>query len=245
MKGETKARITSLQRINDSDLPEEQKQQLRFWHYVKADEQRNFVSVVENTIPQLTEDARPEDVEPDWYRHFFNRQCSVSDSDMQQIWARILAGEANQPGSFSKRTLSIVSDIDKDEAEVFSTLCGFCWEIDGNLVPLIVRHVNNVPIYSQHSITFPVLSHFQSIGLLQYNHLSAFAFPPNYSVSYFGRKLELDTKEGFYFGHGYFTVCGKELSSICDREPVEGLWEHAIENYKEIFGQNVVSVSFV
>jgi hypothetical protein len=40
-----------------------------------------------------------------------------------------LAGEANRPGSFSKRTLSTVSDLDKRDAEVFTTLCRFGWRI--------------------------------------------------------------------------------------------------------------------
>ena len=204
MKSETKARISSLRLINESDLPEEQKQQLRFWHYVKADEQRNMVAAVEKAVPQLTEDAKPEDVEPDWYRHFFNRQCSVSDSQMQEIWARILAGEANQPGSFSRRTLSVLSDLDKIEAEIFAKLCGFCWMVGGTLTPLILKRASRSPIYSRHQITFPLLSHFQTIGLLNFNHLSPFMFPSDASqIFYFGRKLELlDVKNEFQFGHG-------------------------------------------
>ena len=247
MRSENKARITSLRRINESDLPEVQKQQLRFWHYVEADEQRNVVSVVEKTIPQLTDGAKPEEVESDWYRHFFNRQCSVSDSQMQEIWARILAGEANQPGIFCKRTLSILSDLNKIEAEIFAKLCGFCWEIDGKLAPLVVKDVNKKPIYSRHGITFSSLSHFQTIGLLQFSHLSPFVFSSDCNeIFYFGRKLELhDVKNDFRFGHGYFSVCGSELAAICDREPIDGLWEYVTHNYKEVFGPHVAAVSFV
>ena len=249
IQNETKARMTSLRRINESELPEEQKQQLAFWHYVKADEQKNMVSTVEKAIPQLTEDAKPEDVEPDWYRHFFNRQCSVSDLQMQEIWARILAGEASQPGSFSKRTLSILSDFDKSEAEVFAKLCGFCWkiDIDSELVPLIVEGVNENPIYSRHDITFSALTHFQTIGLLQFGYLSPWRYRSNdfRSITYFGRKLELlDVGKELQFGYGHFSVCGRELSAICDREPVDGLWEYVTQNYKEVFGPSVRSISF-
>lgn len=107
IKGETKARITSLRRINDSDLPEEQKRQLTFWHYVKADEQRNVVSTVEKALPQLTEDAKPEDVKPDWYRHFFNRQCSVSDSDAGDLGTNL--GRRSQSTRFLFKTYAFYS----------------------------------------------------------------------------------------------------------------------------------------
>ena len=246
IQNETKARITSLRRINESDLPDEQKQQIRFWLYVKADEQRNTVSVVEKTIPQLTDDAKPEDVEADWYRHFFNRQCSVSDSQMQEIWARILAGEVNQPGSFSRRTLSILSDLDKSEAEVFAKLCGFCWKVGGIETPLIVKRFHKNPIYSCHEITFSTLSHLQTIGLLQFDYQSPFLFPSDWSpIHYFGRQLELlDVTNEFRFSHAYFSVCGRELSGICDREPIDGLWEYVTHNHKEVFGSTVAAVSF-
>ena len=247
IQNETKARIASLRRINESDLPDEQKQQLAFRHYVKADEQKNMVSVVERAIPQLTENAKPEDVEPDWYRHFFSRQCHVSDSQMQEIWARILAGEANHPGSFSRRTLSILSDLDKAEAEIFAELCRFAWDVNGTLTPLVMKDVNNRPMYTRHSITFQSITHFQTIGLLQFDHLSPFVFSSDCSpIYYFGRKLELvDVRSEFWFGHGYFSVFGKELSAICDREPIDGLWEYVTQNYKEVFGPNVAAVSYV
>ena len=53
----------------------------------------------------------------------------VSDDDMQQIWAGILAGEANNSGSFSRRTVNLVADLDKRNAQLFRNLCGFAWMI--------------------------------------------------------------------------------------------------------------------
>jgi hypothetical protein len=39
--------------------------------------------------------------------------------------AKILAGEANVPGSFSKRTINLQSSVEKIEAQRFTYLCGF------------------------------------------------------------------------------------------------------------------------
>ena len=46
---------------------------------------------------------------------------------MQILWARVLAGEANAPGTYSKRTVNLLSDFDKSDAELFTKLCGFGW----------------------------------------------------------------------------------------------------------------------
>ncbi len=53
----------------------------------------------------------------------------ISDEQMQALWAKILAGEANGPGRFSKKTVNIVASLDKSDAEAFTTLCGFAIKI--------------------------------------------------------------------------------------------------------------------
>ena len=63
-----------------------------------------------------------DDVSSDWRRKFSNFAGDVSDPDMQRIWAKILAGEFLTPGSFSFRTLRIVSEMGSDVAETFSKI---------------------------------------------------------------------------------------------------------------------------
>ena len=78
-------------------------------------------------MPRLHEDANPESVDNDWIVNFFDKSRIVSDSEMQELWSRVLANEANSPGSYSKRTVNFLSDMDKNEAESFTKLCGFVW----------------------------------------------------------------------------------------------------------------------
>ncbi|MCH7573175.1 MAG: DUF2806 domain-containing protein, partial [Planctomycetes bacterium] len=47
-----------------------------------------------------------------------------------------LAGEANNPGTFSKRTIGFLGDLEKSEANLFTRLCGFVWTIS-TLAPMI------------------------------------------------------------------------------------------------------------
>ena len=61
----------------------------------------------------------------------------ISDEEMQNIKSQVLSGEANSPGSFSKRTVNLLSDLDKKDAELFQTLCRFVW-----LIGLLVGYPN-------------------------------------------------------------------------------------------------------
>ncbi len=41
----------------------------------------------------------------DWHIHFYETCGSVTNEDIQNIWAKLLYGEINQPGSYFFRTL--------------------------------------------------------------------------------------------------------------------------------------------
>ena len=93
----------------------------------EAQRQQNIEDITTKALPRLHEDANPESVDNDWIVNFFDKSRIVSDSEMQELWSRVLANEANSPGSYSKRTVNFLSDMDKNEAESFTKLCGFGW----------------------------------------------------------------------------------------------------------------------
>src|SRR5256714_1083005 len=102
----------------------------------EAKKQKNIEDITSNALPLLEENSQPNEVEDDWITNFFDKCRLISDDEMQGLWSSVLAGEANSPGKYSKRTVNFLSDLDKSDAELFTRLCGFGWMI-GNLVPLI------------------------------------------------------------------------------------------------------------
>lgn len=50
---------------------------------------------------------------------------------MQAIWARLLAGEFNKPGSVSRKLMHIISIMDSDSARSFRTFCNYVFERRG------------------------------------------------------------------------------------------------------------------
>ena len=126
--------------------------------------QLNMESIIEKAIPNLNDDANPEDsMENDWIMNFFDKCRMVSDDDMQQIWAGILAGEGNNPGSFSRRTVNLVADLDKRDAELFKCLCSLVWMI-GRLMPLVFDLIHKQIFITGHG----TLGHLEAIGLIHF-----------------------------------------------------------------------------
>ena len=202
-----------------------------------AAHQIRMESVVLKALPDINEDANPDSLDDDWKANFFDKCRNVSDKDMQSLWARVLAGEVNAPGTYSKRTLSCISDLGKKEAELFTTLCGFGWLI-GEMVPIVFD--SNEGMYNKHGVNFSTLSHLDSIGLVNFNSVIDVQrqhLPKKFSISYYGRKLALempnDTKNTLSVGNVRLTQIGQELAPICGSKPVSGFWEYVIKKWRQ------------
>lgn len=62
----------------------------------------------------------------DWFMRFYEIVGNISDEKVQDIWAKIMAGEINNPNSYSLKTIDILKNIGKQEAELFSNVLSCC-----------------------------------------------------------------------------------------------------------------------
>lgn len=196
----------------------------------EAKKQSNIEGITQKALPLVDEKSSPENVENDWITNFFDKCRIISDQDMQLLWSRVLAGEANSPGTFSKKTVNLLSDLDKSDAELFTRLCGFGWTIGKHVVPLVFDVQNE--IYNRHGINFDSLCHLSSLGLIQFEYAAGFAevqLPKTCSVCFFGRSFGLtlpaDTNNLLAVGKVLLTRAGEELAPVCGSSPVEGFFE--------------------
>ena len=83
--------------------------------------QNNINNVVAVAAQSLKEEegVSSEPVNPDWATRFFDITQDISDETMQDLWGRILAGEVKRPKSYSLRTLDVLKNITREEAELF------------------------------------------------------------------------------------------------------------------------------
>lgn len=82
--------------------------------------QLNIDSVISKTanILETKETVSDIPVDRDWLSRYLNYIQDISNEDMQNIWAQILAGEIEQPSSFSLRTLDFIKSINSKEANI-------------------------------------------------------------------------------------------------------------------------------
>jgi len=195
----------------------------------EAKKQSNIEAITQSALPLLEDKSSPECVSDDWITNFFDKSRIVSDAEMQALWSRVLAGEANAPGTFAKRTVNLMADLDREDAELFSCLCGFGWEIE-TLVPLVFD--TRAEIYNQKEINFDSLSHLKSLGLIQYNEIagfSRFGIPKAVTALYYGRPLTLtfpaEADNILDIGKVLLTRAGQQLAPICGSKSVDGFFE--------------------
>jgi hypothetical protein len=234
-KAEAEAdRIRAESQIQVTDL--HRRAMLRFFEE-EAKKQTNIEEITKKALPLLEEKSAPERMENDWITNFFDKCRIVSNQDMQQIWARILAGEANKLGTFAKRTVNLVGDFDRRDAILFTSLCGFVWSIQNSRAPLVFD--TKAEIYTSRELNFGSLSHLASIGLIVFAESSLLKrrnLGKKAVASYHGRKVVLtlpnDAGNEVEIGKVMLTIAGHELCSICEPKPVDefydyvyGIWE--------------------
>lgn len=196
--------------------------------------QKNIESITKKALPELDDTAKPQNIENDWIANFFDKSRLISDDEMQNLWAKILAGEANAPGKYSKRTINLIAGLDKSDAELFSRICSYCFTIDDDLVPFIYDTAHK--IYTANRVNFDSLAHLASIGLIYFDANGYKRSGRRLNFSYFGLKVEvrlkLKAQLSMYVGLVLLTKPGQQLAPISGATPREGFVDYVREEWK-------------
>jgi len=203
----------------------------------EATRQKNMEEITKKALPQLESDSDPSKMENDWITNFFDKSRIVSDKDMQDLWARILAGEANSPGTYSKRTVNFLGDLDKRDALLFLALCRFGWFVV-KFTPLIFDV--QAQIYNDAGLNFESITHLDSIGLIRFDNLSGYkrtGLPKSFKVSYCGQPLNLTMEKekdnDLSLGKVLLTQVGLELALVCQAPGVDGFVDYVKDRWSK------------
>ncbi len=87
---------------------------------------QNRVDVAKLAVQHVAEQANNADTpappDDDWMNAFGRFAEDASSEKLQDLFARILAGEVAKPGSFARATIRIVSELDREIAEDFTLM---------------------------------------------------------------------------------------------------------------------------
>lgn len=225
-------KIKALAELEISDL---QRRALQRFVAEESRKQDNIETIASEAISDVNEDARPDEIEGDWITNFFDKARLISDAEMQRLWSKILSGEANAPGRFSKRTVNYLSSLDKEDANLFRSLLGFGWMID-KVVPLVFETRDT--IYADAGINFTTLTHLDEIGLVSFENFAGFVklnLPETFTVHYYGRPLVLERKQAedsLDVGKVMLSKVGQQLAPIVNPGPVDGFFDYVVKRWE-------------
>jgi len=196
--------------------------------------QLNMESITKKALMLINDESRPDQVENDWISYFFDKCRIINNDEMQNLWSKILAGQVNSPGSYSKRTIDVLSIIEKKDALLFTELCNF--KIYPG-IPLIYNAKDK--IYNDRGIDFRSINHLESLGLLHSNFFSGYVLQESSkqkTVNYFSNSVNLEFKKSenneFNIGQVLLTQAGQQLSFVCGGYQVDGFFDYLIAKWQ-------------
>lgn len=119
---------------NDTFLTTQEKASLIYNSRKFTREYANSKKIYEKAKCNFNENNSGSCIEDDWLHFFFDKAGKVSNSSMQNIWAKLLAGEFNSPNSVSKKLIHIISIMDVKEAQAFKKFCLYTFFAEDVLV---------------------------------------------------------------------------------------------------------------
>lgn len=197
--------------------------------------QTNIQSITAQAAEQVREDAKPDELEDDWISNLFEKCRNISDADMQTLWSKILAGEANKPGSFSKKTVNLLPNLSKSDAVLFTNFCSYVWSMP-DLVPLVFDSEHE--IYNKGS-RFADLMQLQDLGLVTYSFPGFKRTPQSRKMfaAYYGKAFILDLENEpnneLEIGYVLLTSAGKELATICGSARSDEYLSYVLQRWRD------------
>ena len=210
-------------------------------------EQREFfnLSKILHKIATLVR-TKPKEVVSDDNDFFWNtieHAKSVSNEEMQELIAKIIAGEYNAPGTYSMSTLQTLKMLGKNEIELFEKMCSLL--INGDQIPqnLFSLPENAKGFMNELGVDFGSLQLLQSLSLFLPNDMTKSIENPekkNFETIYFDKAILFSpiTPENSnilkisipgFFG---LSPSGKQLLKHLNPKPNEKYFDWLKKNYQ-------------
>lgn len=182
----------------------------------------NYEKCVSYAVPLVEDPEAAKSVDPEWEASHREHAEKAYDEETQKLWGRILAGELNEPGSFSKHSMSVLADMSKTDAELFEVFCSLCaggidaLGIEQPTIPCIFLDEAGTT-YNEGSLSYEAVSILAAHGLVQTKSNTVFDQSSGIILCIGGESYRLKeaANESLAIGDATLTVFGQELSRLC------------------------------
>lgn len=211
-------------------------------------EYKNQVDIMRIAVEHLESNYKPEEVNNDWITFFFDKVKDVTEDYMKEIWGQILAGEFNEPNTYTKQLLHTMSIMDSTIAKRFQKIRSSCFYSSGHLYAFMYRtngnDIKNTKRYEKKKIFIYDLRELDSLGLIQYRFTDFHTLViKNQAFDYGNKRVVFNTeKRSIALGNVALTSVGKQLCRIVPMEYDDEILEICMETWKHLGYNPIIEI---
>ncbi len=205
--------------------------------------QQNIENIMQKTQHYCANAEIRQKTDHDWFSRYIALSEEVSNPTMQDLWAKILAGELIKPGSFSFKALQVFRDMSIYDAKLFAKACSLAVKDSNKKGIRIISGAYQQPglfnFFSKQRQQFCNLSHYglnyADLLALAENHLiylqesesSMMGKGEHLNFNYNGLALKLTAEKANVSLQFYkFTPLGTELAHLISDKSNNEFYEH-------------------
>lgn len=186
----------------------------------------NVVEVLEGASERLASQgsAVTKGLLPESRDAIFEGSKTAYDETVRSMWEKLIAEEATEPGKYSKRTMSILSIMDRNDALLFKKLCSTSLQLvqQGSLRPCAVLNNMGTRGYNFGFLSLADLDTLASLGLISMTtwvdwkivERGSCSIPVNGHTAVISNPT--DVVKSFRLSSMRFLNEGEALASLCD-----------------------------
>lgn len=203
---------------------------------------KNRREILEKAQPHLSETANPSGISDDWILDYWEKIGKIVMEEFQELWGRLLAEEANYPGTVSKRLLHNMFLMSEQDVENFMNLTRFCFfgKTEDMVHPIIFIRENSAA-YANSKITTEVLRELEQFSLIDVDYEAGFSFHKKKDLMYTNHYIELEAPR-IFVGNVRLTADGQKLFRLVDKRNNEQILAYTLQKL-EYYGCDVKVMS--
>lgn len=191
-------------------------------------QQHNLEKIMALALEYCPERVSAQEVDPDWFSQYCELVLDISNDSMQQLWAKILAGEIATPGRFSLKTLQTLKLMSHKEAQSLqlaaSLSCRSRQEQSGRIYfgyirkptlwQLLTGRSMALLNLSQFGLSYPQILNLVDIGILHNVEIESGELQPGQQFSWQFQSQTLECtalQRGVVLQYYKYTAVGTEL----------------------------------
>ncbi|WP_019029502.1 TIGR03899 family protein [Colwellia piezophila] len=217
--------------------------------------QQNIEHIMQKTLGYCAGFEIGQRIDLDWFSRYIALSEEVSNPTMQDLWAKILAGELTKPGSFSFKALQVFRDLSIYDAKLLAKACSLAIKDTNKKNIRLISGAYQQPglfnFFSKQRQQYCNLSHYglnyADLLALAENHLiyiqesesSLMGKGEELQFTYNGLALKLKAKKSNVSIQFYkFTPIGAELAHLITDKVNDEFFEHLKSKLSHYFSVN-------